>query len=211
MARQPELNAKMRSILVQWLTEVCNHFKLRAETLYLTVDLVDRFLDKQQTDRRRLQLVGITALWVAAKFEETKPPKIQDLIDMTDKVYTASQVLHMELSLLTLLDFKIFRSTPVHYMRHFQQSIFGGNVNETLAQRLLKLTLSDYRMLQYTPSHTAAAALLVASKLERREPGFASCATRNKYEVMLKPCAKLICDILENADNGKWHKRFRSS
>lgn len=64
MAKQPHINARMRAILVDWLVEVHYKFKCCPETLYLTINLIDRFLDRKQVPRPKLQLVGVTAFLV---------------------------------------------------------------------------------------------------------------------------------------------------
>ena len=56
----------MRAVLVDWLVEVADEFKLQAETLYLAVSYVDRFLTVNVVTRDKLQLLGVTALRVAA-------------------------------------------------------------------------------------------------------------------------------------------------
>ena len=61
--RQSDLNEKMRSILVDWLVEVDLKFKLRPETLFMTVNLIDRFLSREFVDRSKIQLVGISAIF----------------------------------------------------------------------------------------------------------------------------------------------------
>jgi len=54
MAKQQDVNEKMRSILIDWLIEVHYKFKLLPETLFLTVNLIDRFLEKQVVPRTKL-------------------------------------------------------------------------------------------------------------------------------------------------------------
>ena len=66
---QPDVNSSMRTILIDWLIEVQENFELFHETLYLAVKIVDRFLSKKQVKREYLQLVGATAMLIAAKFE----------------------------------------------------------------------------------------------------------------------------------------------
>eukprot|EP00760_Papus_ankaliazontas_P011937 PhM_4_TR15124/c0_g1_i1/m.22528 len=65
MAQQPELSEKMRMILVDWLVEVHQKFKCRHETLFLAVDVVDRYLAATRTSRATLQLVGVTSMLLA--------------------------------------------------------------------------------------------------------------------------------------------------
>jgi hypothetical protein len=75
--RQVDINEKMRAILVDWLSEVHLKFKLAPETMFLTVNLIDRFLEKKQVTRRNLQLVGVTAMLIASKYEEIWAPEVR--------------------------------------------------------------------------------------------------------------------------------------
>lgn len=76
MGTQPDLNAKMRSILIDWLIEVHRKFELMPETLYLTVNIVDRFLSLKTVPRKELQLVGISSMLIACKYEEIWAPEV---------------------------------------------------------------------------------------------------------------------------------------
>jgi hypothetical protein len=86
MAQQADINERMRSILVDWLVDVHLKFKLRTETLFLTVHIIDRYLAKEQTTRNKLQLVGCTAMLIAAKYEEIYAPEVRDFVYISDKV-----------------------------------------------------------------------------------------------------------------------------
>ena len=88
MEDQPHINERMRSILVDWLVEVHLKFKLVPETLYLTINLIDRYLEKQEVSRPKLQLVGVTSLLIASKYEEIYPPELRDLVYICDRAYT---------------------------------------------------------------------------------------------------------------------------
>lgn len=70
MGSQPDINPKMRSILIDWLIEVHRKFELTPETLYLTINIVDRYLSVKTIPRKELQLVGISAMLLASKYEE---------------------------------------------------------------------------------------------------------------------------------------------
>ena len=87
MSAQTDINASMREILVDWLIEVHLKFKLLPETLYLTVNLIDRYLEKQNVLRNKLQLVGVTAMLIASKYEEIYPPIVTDFVYITDNAY----------------------------------------------------------------------------------------------------------------------------
>ena len=92
METQPHINQKMRSILVDWLIEVHLKFKLVPETLYLTVNLIDRYLERAEVSRAKLQLVGVSCLLVASKYEEIYPPELRDLVYICDRAYTRQDV-----------------------------------------------------------------------------------------------------------------------
>ena len=100
MQRQEDINERMRSILIDWLVEVHLKFKLVPESLYLTVNLIDRYLDKEQVNRQKLQLVGVTAMLIACKYEEIYPPIVKDFVYITDNAYTKEEILEQERKML---------------------------------------------------------------------------------------------------------------
>ena len=88
LATQSEINIKMRRILVDWLIDVHLKFKLLPETLFLSINMVDRYCERNQVKRKAYQLLGITSMLIASKYEEIYPPFIKDFIYITDKAYT---------------------------------------------------------------------------------------------------------------------------
>ena len=92
MTCQTHINERMRAILVDWLIEVHLKFKLVPETLYLTITLIDRFLEREEVERSKLQLVGVACLLLASKHEEIYPPELRDLVYICDRAYTRQDV-----------------------------------------------------------------------------------------------------------------------
>merc|ERR1719420_2732549 len=107
MDKQTDITGKMRMILIDWLIEVHMMYRLHPETLHLTVNLIDRYLSKKQITRKRLQLVGVAAMFIASKFEEINPPELHDWVYITDNAYTKDDVLMMECTMLATLSFQI--------------------------------------------------------------------------------------------------------
>lgn len=103
MEGQTHINERMRSILVDWLIEVHLKFKLVPETLYLTINLIDRYLQLKEVSRPKLQLVGVTSLLIASKYEEIYPPELRDLVYICDRAYTRQDVSSIESLLSPLL------------------------------------------------------------------------------------------------------------
>ncbi|KAL4839810.1 hypothetical protein H8958_009495 [Nasalis larvatus] len=102
-----DINGRMRAILVDWLVQVHSKFRLLQETLYMYVAIMDQFLQVQPVSRKKLQLVGITALLLASKYEEMFSPNIEDFVYITDNAYTSSQIREMETLILKELKFEL--------------------------------------------------------------------------------------------------------
>lgn len=179
MANQVDINARSRSILNNWLIDVHTGYHHRPETLFLSVNIVDRYMACQQVSREMLQLVGITATLIAAKFEEVQPPGVNDLVYITENSYTGQEVLAMECQVLSDLQFDIAVPTAAHFLQHFvaerQCCAAPGRAleaQENLAWHLLELALLDIHMLRFTPSRVAAAALMLSNELHSYRPSW---------------------------------------
>ena len=115
MIKQPDITYPMRAILVDWLVEVGEEYKLQQETIYLAVNYIDRFLSYMSVQRAKLQLVGTACMFIAAKYEEIYPPEVGEFVYITDDTYTKKQVLRMEHLVLKVLNFDLaIPSAPYH-------------------------------------------------------------------------------------------------
>ena len=164
-----ELNGRMRGILVDWLVQVHLRFHLLQETLYLAVDIIDRFLQVQEVSKSKLQLVGVTAMLLASKYEEMYAPEINDFVYITDNAYTKSDIRKMECLILKKLDFNLGRPLPLHFLRRNSKAGEVDANKHTLAKYLMELTIVDYDLVHCTPSQIAAAALCLSIKLLDQE------------------------------------------
>ncbi|KAM9143219.1 cyclin-A2 isoform 1-T1 [Pangshura tecta] len=164
MKKQPDITNNMRAILVDWLVEVGEEYKLQNETLHLAVNYIDRFLSSMSVLRGKLQLVGTAAMLLASKFEEIYPPEVAEFVYITDDTYTKKQVLRMEHLVLKVLSFDLAAPTINQFLTQYflhQQT----NVKvEHLSMYLGELSLIDADpYLKYLPSLIAAAAFHLAS------------------------------------------------
>ncbi|ETN58227.1 cyclin b [Anopheles darlingi] len=136
-----EVTYKMRAILIDWINEVHNQFKLDIDTYHMTVSLIDRYLQSVKTvPKKKLQLVGVTAMFIASKYEELFPPDIQDFVFITDDTYEKYQILEMEK----------------------EMAAKASDLNHVLAKYLIELASVDYSTAHYKPSEIAAAALYIS-------------------------------------------------
>jgi len=161
------INGKMRAVLVDWLIEVHSQFKLLQETLYITIYIIDRYLQQEgvHVKRNKLQLVGVTAMFLASKVEEMYAPEINDFVYITDNAYTAGEIRQMELKLLAALKFNFSRPLPLHFLRRNSKAGDVDVLQHTVAKYLVELTLLEYDMAHYPPSAVAAAALFLSLRL----------------------------------------------
>eukprot|EP01130_Rhizamoeba_saxonica_P015789 TRINITY_DN7139_c0_g1_i1.p1 TRINITY_DN7139_c0_g1~~TRINITY_DN7139_c0_g1_i1.p1 ORF type:complete len:384 (+),score=63.41 TRINITY_DN7139_c0_g1_i1:1418-2569(+) len=170
MKRQTDVTPKMRAILVDWLIEVHRVYKLIPETLYLSVNLVDKFLSVQNCAKDKLQLVGITAMLLASKFEEIWAPECQDFVYISDSAYTKENILEMEQIFVNAIGFNLTTPYPLHFLRRFSKAAGSNYKVHTLCKFLIELTLIDVKMLKYLPSEIAAASVYIARAMTGMYP-----------------------------------------
>mmetsp|Transcript_20171 Transcript_20171/g.47714 ORF Transcript_20171/g.47714 Transcript_20171/m.47714 type:complete len:411 (+) Transcript_20171:53-1285(+) len=202
MEIQPDINGKMRAILVDWLVEVHMKYRLREETLFLAVNLIDRYLSSLPVIRRRLQLVGVTAMFVAAKFEEINPPRASNFVYITDSTYSKEELLQMECAMLNCVNFQVVVPTAAHFLHPFlQANNCDGPRHRELIKYVLELALLDLRMIRVLPSELLAAAVLLGNELMARQapwPRAMELATRHT-QAQLRPLADELHGLLRQA------------
>uniref|UniRef100_UPI00358F92B8 cyclin-A1-like n=1 Tax=Myxine glutinosa TaxID=7769 RepID=UPI00358F92B8 len=170
MRKQQDLNHTMRTLLFDWMVDVSLEYKLEDETLHLAVGYVDRFLSCTSLPRRKLQLLGTCALYVAAKFQEMYPPDVNEFVYVTDHTYTMKQVLRMEHQLLYALRFYLAAPTGLCFLELYMQWHPLSNKARYLAMYLLELTFLDGECyLAYLPSVIAAAAYALSNCMTSME------------------------------------------
>lgn len=122
LSRHPGLQPRMRSIVLNWISEVCELYKLHRETYYSAVDIFDRYLSVQtNVAKEQLQLISVTCLFLAAKKEEIYPPKVVDFAYVTDGACTVEQIVAKELVILTCLKWKLSTITVNSWLTIYMQ------------------------------------------------------------------------------------------
>ncbi|XP_029623136.1 G2/mitotic-specific cyclin-B1 isoform X1 [Salmo trutta] len=201
-----DVTGSMRSILVDWLVQVQKQFKLHQETLYMTVGIIDRFLQDYPVPKESLQLVGVTAMLIASKYEEIAPPVVKDFAHTTDFTYSCTEIRLMEMTILKALNYELGRPPPVHFLRRAAKVGKLQPVGYGLAKYLLELTLLDYASVHYPPSLTAAAALALSSRILHDSAGYEWTPALQHYtgytEVSLLPVIQCIAKMLERLSDG---------
>ncbi|KAI6688478.1 hypothetical protein NL676_025306 [Syzygium grande] len=216
MDQQQDINERMRGILIDWLIEVHYKFELMDETLYLTVNLIDRFLAVQPVVKKKLQLVGVTAMLLACKYEEVSVPVVEDLILISDKAYSRKEVLEMERLMVNTLHFNMSVPTPYVFMRRFLKAAQSDKKLELLSFFIIELSLVEYEMLKFPPSLLAASAIYTAQcTVAGTKRWSTTCEWHTSYsEAQLLECARLMVTFHQRAGSGKLtgvHRKYSTS
>ncbi|KAL7523847.1 hypothetical protein ACHAXR_001363, partial [Thalassiosira sp. AJA248-18] len=161
MDDQLNINAKMRAILIDWLASIHHKMKCDPETLYLTVNIIDRYLAKTQAARKSLQLIGVTALLIASKYEQIYPVDTNDLVYVCDKLYTCDEIFGYEEKMLKTLNYQISIPTMYKFLIRYLNAGHADKKLVYLSSYILEESLLSYDMIKYKPSQLAAAAVLI--------------------------------------------------
>lgn len=197
MKDQADLEWKMRGILVDWLIEVHTRFHLLPETLFLAVNILDRFLSAKVVQLDRLQLVGVTAMFIASKYEEVLSPHVQNFRHVADDGFTEAEILSAERYVLSALNYDLSYPNPMNFLRRISKADNYDIQTRTLGKYLMEISLLDHRFMGYLPSQIAAASMYLARKILERGAWDATLAHYAGYsEEDIEPIFILMVDYL---------------
>ncbi|KAJ9594521.1 hypothetical protein L9F63_014058 [Diploptera punctata] len=210
------VTGKMRALLVDWLVEVQVQFRLMLETLYLTVSIIDRYLQVRTVTKNKLQLLGASAMLVACKYEEMYLPVVADFVYICDNAYTNKEILQMEQIIVRTLEFNFSRPIALQFLRRYSKAAHSTMKNHMVAKYFLELCLVEYEMCHYPPSLISAAAIYLS--LWVFSPGNIWTNTLKHYTTYtyddIKPVVKKIAKIVLRVDSTKYKaipKKYGSS
>ncbi|TGZ79733.1 A/B/D/E cyclin [Ascodesmis nigricans] len=197
MDHQADLQWSMRGILVDWLVEVHTRFRLLPETLFLCVNIVDRFLSTKTVPLEKLQLVGLTAMFIAAKYEEVFSPHVQYFRHVADNGYSEDEILRAERYILATLDYNLSYPNPMNFLRRISKADEYDFQTRTFAKYLMEISLVDHRFLKYPPSRVAAAAMYMSRLILNRGEWHNNMVYYSDYtEEQIIPVVQLFIDYL---------------
>lgn len=163
------LRPSMRAILIDWLVEVHEKFQCYPETLFLTINLMDRFLSKNKVTLSKLQLLAVTSLFIAAKFEEVNLPKLSDYAYITDGAASKNDIKNAEMFMLTSLEFNIGWPNPMNFLRRISKADRYDFQTRSIAKFLLEFIMCCHKFVDIKPSVTSAMAMFVAKKITEKD------------------------------------------
>ncbi len=166
--QQSDISEHMRGVLLNWLIDVHLKYKLQAETLFITVHIMDAYLSTVLVNRTRLQLVGIAALWIASKYEETyQVPKINNLVFICDSAYSKQQILEMETNIIDALNFNLLFVTEFNYFQAIDKISSFESKDYFLCRYILEMCLFDLYFKKYHPKLIAGGVAYFVRKLRK--------------------------------------------
>nr|KJB46184.1 hypothetical protein B456_007G351700 [Gossypium raimondii] len=211
MHLQTDINEKMRAILIDWLIDVHQKFELSPEALYLTINLIDRFLSVKVVPRRELQLLGMSAMLISTKYEEIWPPEVNDLVCIADRAYTHEQILIMEKTILGRLEWTL--TVPTHYvfLARFIKASIPDPKMENMVYFLAELGIMHYETIRYCPSMVAASAVYAARCTLKKTPAWTDTLKFHTgyTEQQLMECAKLMACFHSKAVDSRLQVVYR--
>ena len=202
MNMQSDINEQMRAILIDWLIEVHYRYKLKSETLYQTVWIIDTYLSMFPIVRARLQLLGIASLLISCKSQEIYYPQLNELIDITDGAYVKDELIIFETHILKILSFNIVAPTSNDFYNIIAKSFNFDNRQYYLGKYFLESSLIDYQMIRYPSSVVAVSCAYIVMKF------FGISNYKNLYSTdvinescpqkIIKECAREVCFLVKN-------------
>ncbi|KAE8658853.1 putative cyclin-A3-1 [Hibiscus syriacus] len=207
---QKDVTTNMRGVLVDWLVEVADEYKLVSDTLYITVSYIDRYLSLNAINRQRLQLLGVSSMLIASKYEEIHPPNVEDFCYITYNTYKKDEVVKMEADILKALKFELGNPTVKTFLRRFARVAQGDYKASSLQLEFLgcylaELSLLDYGCVKFLPSMIAASVMFLASFIiqPKRHPWSPVMQEYSGYKASdLKECVPIIHDLYSSKRGG---------
>jgi cyclin B len=191
----------MRSILVSWVVLIHYKRRLEPETLHLAVNIMDRYLAKEEITKKKLYLLGAACLLIASKFIDAHNPcDVSLMAYLCDGVFTANDIVEMELHLLVRLDYQISAPNSRSFLSIYLLTASQADECITsISHFIVDATLVSYNLLEYLPSEIACAALLLARKIKGIVPWTDDLARITSYiEEDILPVARCVLSTLDS-------------
>lgn len=156
---------KMRAIVVDWIIEVHQKLNLRPETLHLTINLIDRYCGASSSVKRgNLQCIGVSALFIASKYEEIDMVPTEDCTMITNNTCSKKKIIKMENTILVTIDYELTVPTIYRFLVIYLKVVQGSPLTQHLAEYYTERALLEHDTLKYLPSIVASAAVFLALK-----------------------------------------------
>ena len=166
MKNQQDINCRMRAIIVNWIIEVHDRFKLLPDTLFLSIIIFDRYMSIiNNIDKNRLQLIGVASLLIACKYEEIFSPEVRDFICILDREYEREDLMEEENNILKILKFEVIYPSALRYYEILRIKFGIEEKYFKYGNFLLELCLLDCKFSKYMQAVIATTICFIVLKL----------------------------------------------
>ncbi|XP_014248918.1 G2/mitotic-specific cyclin-B-like [Cimex lectularius] len=165
-----QITEKTRAVLVDWLVKIQSHFQLLQETLQLTVHIIDSYIEKSKSvTNNNAQLIGLAAIFLASKYEETDALEVADLLFVCNEELQEHEILKAEGEILKCLDYNLGHPVPLHFIRRYSRVAGATPAEHSLAKYISDMTLLDAAFCHVKPSMIAATSVVLAFCVARNK------------------------------------------
>lgn len=171
MSRQENLEDIHRKVLIGWLVEVHSTLKMHPDTLYLCINLIDRYSQANQVDKSEYQLLSLGCMLIAVKMEELRDDVADFLAFCESCKYKRNEVFEMEMKVLMCLQFSTIVPVSVFFLTRFKRAAFSSEIMYFLCQEILEIALLSTNLLKFKPSALAASAILISQVVSKSAIG----------------------------------------
>jgi hypothetical protein len=200
--KRSQINEKMRAVVINWLFDVHSNFKLKEHSLFLTIEIIDTYLSREYINSSNLQLLGITSLYIACKFQEVFVPELACFVMVTADTYSKEEILEMEMRILKSLEYKIYSPLSFEFFQILSINYKFLESDYFLGLYILELFMLDYSSIYYDHLLLACSVIYLVMKFFPQR--FNDYKTIKNFcfsnEKALKECARKMLYIYTNIE-----------
>jgi hypothetical protein len=202
---QKDINDKMRTIIVDWIIDVHYKFKLRHETLFIAINIMDNYLNLKNLNKNSLQLLAVASFVIACKYEEIFCPEMKDFVFLMDYRYEIRDITKMETDILKVLKFNVTQPTILGF---FQILTIRYNFNDfetKFGYFLLELFSLDSKCRNYMPSDISMSIAYIITRIYYHDKA-SSIRKQMHDETVVINCTLDICFLFDNI----WDSEYKA-
>ena len=210
-------NEKNRSIIFNWLVKNNFKWKLKDDTIYIAMNLMDRYISKYPSKNSEFQLIAISSYLIASKYEDIYPPYLDELSQICNYIYSNDDIVKKEYEILSGLNFDVLYNSSYKYLTFLHSIADKENMKLLyLAQFILELSLENLDILEHSQCLRAISALLLAKKILQIKKSWNSLKLYYKYDEneikkVQKKMIVLLNKVIKSKTKNSVYEKFESS
>ena len=210
-------NEKNRSIIYHWLVKNNHKWKLKDDTIYMAMNIMDRYISQYKSKNLEFQLIAISSYLIASKYEDIYPPYIDELCQICNYIYSNDDIIKKEYEILSGLNFDVLYNSSYKFLTFLHSVVDNQNMKLLyLAQFILEISLDNLDILEYSQSERALAALLVSKKILGIKITWNNLRMyydydENKIKTVQKKMIPLLNKVMKSKNKNAIFEKFESS